>query len=162
MPSRAASEFMVRNVVTLRPEASIGEAIRVLLQRKISGAPVVDGEGRLVGVLSEKDCLRLLAAEAHDGVPEGTVRAFMTREVDAISPETTLYDVVSLFLRSHYRRLPVVEEGRLVGIVSRRDALKAVETMHDDSYLYGQKSAALPPDEGSPGVDSAMRRARGQ
>jgi signal-transduction protein with cAMP-binding, CBS, and nucleotidyltransferase domain len=121
----------------------------------------VDANGRLVGILSEKDCLRVLTAEALDGVPGGNVESYMTREVDTVTPDANLYDVVACFLQRHFRRLPVVVDGRLVGQVSRRDALAAVEALREDSYLYGRPSQAVPSGDND-GVDSAMRRARGK
>jgi len=161
MRSRAATEFMARKGVTLSPEASLAEAIRVLLHHRGCCVPVVDDQRKLLGVLSEENCLRVMMAEALDGLPEGEVRNFMTTDVEVIAPDTTLYDIVALFLKRHYCVLPVVEDGALVGMVSRGDALHAIEMMRDDSRLYGQESAALPADEQS-GVDSAMRRARGR
>jgi CBS domain-containing protein len=161
MGSPAVGEFMTRKVVTLDPGSSMGEAIRTLIQHRISGAPVVDANGRLVGILSEKDCLRVLTAEALDGVPGGNVESYMTREVDTVTPDANLYDVVACFLQRHFRRLPVVVDGRLVGQVSRRDALAAVEALREDSYLYGRPSQAVPSGDND-GVDSAMRRARGK
>jgi CBS domain-containing protein len=156
-----AREIMARDLVTLSPETDIHEAMRSLLKRKVSGAPVIDAERRLVGVLSEKDCLRVLTAEAYDGRPLGHVADYMTQQPHAIEPEEGLVDIVSRFLASPYRRLPVVDaEGRLVGQVSRRDALVAIDAMRDNSYLYGSRDQHPPEQDDAGGVDSAMRRAR--
>lgn len=156
-----ARDIMARELVTLAPQTDIHEAMRTLLKRKISGAPVVSAEGHLVGVLSEKDCLRVLTAEAYDGVPLGHVADYMTKRPHSISPEAGLIDIVGRFLSSAYRRLPVVDAGgRLLGQVSRRDALAAVEAMRDNSYLYGSRDRHPPEADDAGGVDSAMRRAR--
>ncbi len=161
MPHRTAADIMTRSVVTLSPDTDIYGAMQVLLKKKISGAPVVDREGRLVGMLSEKDCLRVLAGEALDGLPEGKVSDYMTRSVESITPTTSIYDIVHGFLQVHFRRLPVVDQtGRVVGQISRRDVLVAIESIRDNSYLYGTEDKS-PPKEGM-GVDSAMRRARGR
>ncbi len=161
MPHRTAADIMARSVVTLSPGMDIYGAMQLLLKKKISGAPVVDPEGRLVGVLSEKDCLKVLAGGALDGLPEGKVSDYMTRSVESITPTTSIYDIVHGFLQAHFRRLPVVDQtGRVVGQISRRDVLVAIESIRDNSYLYGTEDKS-PPKEGM-GVDSAMRRARGR
>jgi CBS domain-containing protein len=158
-----AGDVMARDLVTLAPETDIHEAMRTLLKRKISGAPVVDADRRLVGVLSEKDCLRVLTAEAFDGRPLGHVADYMTRAPHAIEPEAGLVDIVGRFLASPYRRLPVVDaEGRLLGQVSRRDALAAVDAIRDNSYLYGSRDQHPPDEDDAGGVATAMRRAREQ
>ena len=119
MPSQTAADIMTRSLVTLSPEDGIYKAIKVLLRRKISGAPVVDASGRLVGILSEKDCLRVLVGAALDGLPDGQVRNFMTETVESIRPDASLYDLTHRFITGSYRRLPVVDDGgRVVGQVS--------------------------------------------
>ena len=160
MPDRTVADIMTRSVVTLSPETDIYTAVRSLLKHKISGAPVVDADGRPAGVLSEKDCLKVLVAGALDGLPEGRVRDYMSRDVETIASSASLYDAVHRFISRTYRRLPVVDDaGKVVGVVSRRDALAAIEAIRDDPRLYGTKDAR--PLEGT-GVDSAMRIARGR
>lgn len=121
-------EIMVRSLVTLSPEMTAVAAAERLLEREISGAPVVDGEGHLLGLLSEFDCLRAVASaeyemDAHDAVR--TVAELMTPDCHTISPELDLFGLAHEFVRLRVRRFPVVEEGRLLGQVSRRDALRA-------------------------------------
>ena len=162
MPNRTAADIMTKKVVTLSPDTDVYEAMRTLLKKKISGAPVVDKDGTIVGILSEKDCLKVLTAEAFDGVPKGTVASYMTRTVESIGPAASIHDVVNCFLQNYFRRLPVVDrDGRLLGQVSRRDVVAVIESMRDNSYLYGTEDKYLHPgtDE-AVGVDSAMRRAR--
>ena len=83
MPTRKAADIMTRSVVTLSPDMDVYGALQRLLKKKISGAPVVDLDGHLVGVLSEKDCLKVLTGEALDGLPEGKVSDYMTRSVQS-------------------------------------------------------------------------------
>ena len=162
MPHRTANGVMSPIVVTLSPDDDIHRAMHTLLKKRISSAPVVDGQGRLVGILSEKDCLRTLTGAAFDGMPEATVASYMTAPVETLTPETSVYDIVNRFLGRAFHQMPVVDNtGRVLGQVSRRDVLVAIESMRDNSYLYGSADRALPPDEGA-GVDSAMRRARSQ
>lgn len=134
-----------------------------LLSNGFSGASVIDSSGILVGVLSEKDCMRVVADEVFERLPEGFVGDFMSRSVTTVSPSTSFFDVVSLFLNRPFRRLPVVEKhGRLVGQISRRDVLRATESMRKE-YLYPKQERVLETGGvGMGGVSSAMERARGR
>lgn len=124
-----AGEFMSHPVFTLSPDQPVMDALTALLHRGFSGAPVVDDAGRLVGVLSEQDCLRVLANAAFHAAPEGRVREHMTQRVETITPDADLFDVAGMFQTGGHRRLPVVRDGRLVGVVARRDVLRALETL---------------------------------
>jgi len=122
-------EIMTRSVITLRPEMTALDAAGVLLQHAISGAPVLDPEGRLLGLLSEFDCLRAVAAadyemDARDTAE--TVAELMTRECHTVPPDLDLFGLAHEFVRLRVRRFPVLDAGRLLGLVSRRDALRAV------------------------------------
>jgi CBS domain-containing protein len=123
---------MATSLITFRPEMSIFEAIRILLNKQISGGPVIDGEGRVIGVLSEHDCLRILSSdEFYAGQQEeaGLVRDFMTEAGRTITPEMGVYAIAHYFLTTPIRRLPVVDHGKLVGQVSRRDVLRAIDDL---------------------------------
>jgi len=123
---------MVTSLITFGPDTPLVEAMGVLLSKQISGAPVVDAEGRLVGMLSELDCLRVLSSDefyAGDQEGMGHVRDFMTRDCTTITPDTDLYGIAHYFLTKGVRRLPVVDRGLLVGQVSRRDVLRLIDEM---------------------------------
>ena len=115
-----AKDAMCREVV-LWPEATAGDAMRLLVERGISGAPVVDQERRLVGIISEH---QLLEVPLQSGLGARKVGDLMTQEVISLDPDAPLQEVVTLFCAHRIRRLPVVEDGRLVGIVCRRDVLR--------------------------------------
>ncbi len=119
-------ECMARKLLTLKADVEILDAVAFLLKHKISGAPVVDNDKHLVGVISEKDCLNLLAKGVRGNVPHGSIAEFMTTEVETISPDMDLYYAAGLFLKRNYRRFPVVEDSVLVGQISRRDILRAI------------------------------------
>lgn len=126
---------MARRLITVRPELEILEAIRILLKKKISGAPVVDESGDLVGILSEADAIRMLASDeySHEDYEEGgRVETFMTKEVRTIEPGLDIYSIAALFNNEDIRRVPVVEDGELVGQVSRRDVLRGIEEMLEE------------------------------
>jgi len=124
-----AADIMTRDLITFRPDQNIRSAIDLLLRHRISGAPVV-GEGRqLLGTLSEGDCLRALSAGSYDGEPvaaEHLVRDLMNREPLTVAPSTDIYAVTHAFVNNDVRRLPVVDDGKVVGQVSRRDVLKVI------------------------------------
>ena len=126
-------DFMVTRLVTLAPEMDIFAAIRLLVQNRISGAPVVDVDRHLLGILSEKDCLRVFSGGAFYQGAVGHVADYMTRKVLTIAADDELFRVAGLFLEHSFRRLPVIDQGVLVGQVSRRDVLMASMKMCEES-----------------------------
>lgn len=128
-----ARDIMTSRLVTFSPDQPIEKAIRLLLKHGISGAPVLDEDGGLIGILSELDCLRMLSSDEFHGDEQeeaGRVEHFMSKAPKTIEPELGVYRIAHLFLTQTIRRLPVVENGQLVGQVSRRDVLRAIEEMH--------------------------------
>jgi CBS domain-containing protein len=144
-----AHDVMTWGAITIEPEALVTRAVRLMLQNKISGLPVVDANGRLVGMVTEGDFLRRaeigterrrprwlefllgpgkLAAE-YVQASGHKVGEIMTSEPKTITPETPLDEVVSLMERHRIKRLPVVQDGKLVGIVSRANLLHALASV---------------------------------
>ncbi len=124
MAKITAADIMARSEATLSPDVDIYRAVQRLLKSKLTGAPVVDDNGVLLGMLTERDCLRVLVGGL-DGLPSGIVSDYMSAPAESIKPTAGLYDIVHLFLTRAYRKLPVVDEtGRVIGQVSRRDTLK--------------------------------------
>lgn len=119
-------DFMDTVVPTVRPEMPILEAVDFLLEKHVTGAPVVDADGKLIGMLTEKDCLRLLSSGVDGDRPKGTVKDFMSAKTDSVSPDMNVYFVAGLFLGANYRRFPVVEKGKLVGAITRFDILRSI------------------------------------
>ncbi|MEQ1502704.1 MAG: CBS domain-containing protein [Myxococcota bacterium] len=123
--------FMDTDTHALAEGDNIYEAVRELIDSGVTGAPVVDDRGKLVGMLSEYECLRLLTQGNADGVRPGgsdTVAAFMLREFKTVTPDMDVYFVAGLFLSDPgNRRLAVVEGDRLVAVITRKDILRAVE-----------------------------------
>jgi CBS domain-containing protein len=118
-----AGAIMTPNLVTIRPEASIEEAIDLLLREQISGLPVLDDDGRLVGVITE---FALLAIAYDRRVKNHTVSQHMTRELITVDIDDPLSRVADLCIVHRVRRVPVVKEGRMVGVIARRDVLRAL------------------------------------
>ena len=131
-PLPRAKDFMTAKVQTITPEMPLGAIVEFLEKHNVSNAPVVEIQGnekRLVGFVSERECLEYLANESFFGSPSPpqTAATIMRRHPVCVQPETDLFTLASIFVSHGYRHLPVVEEGRLVGIVSRRDILKAMD-----------------------------------
>ena len=120
------ADYMARNLVTLTPATEINRAMNILLDRGISGAPVVDAGGWLVGVLSKKDCLKAALEASYYRDWGGTVDKYMSREVQTLEADTDILQAVKAFLDTPFRRFPVLQDGRLVGQLSRADALRAM------------------------------------
>ena len=134
-PILSARDIMARHLVTLRPEMSIMDAIEVMLRKRISGAPVVDDDDGILGMLSEHDLLRVLAsgeysAEAYE--EQNQVGVWMSKDPETIDPSVDIYRLAHLLLERGIRRLPVIEGGKVVGQVSRRDVLRGIERMRDE------------------------------
>jgi len=131
-PILTARDLMTTNLLVFRPEQTLLEAIESLIKRSVSGAPVVDEEGRLIGMLSELDCLRMLASDEFyfQQQEEGAlVKQFMSTGGRTVPPDLGIYAISHYFLTSPIRRLPVVEHEKLIGQVSRRDVLRGMEEM---------------------------------
>ena len=127
--SEPITKYMATQLITFNPETDIMVAIKTILRKKISGAPVLNKKGDMIGIISEKDCLRLLLEGPYDLSPggNGTVGDFMSSNVKTISADSSVVDAAYEFAFTNYRRMPVVENGKLVGQISRRDILKAIE-----------------------------------
>lgn len=119
------------NLITFKPDQPIQDVISTIVGKKISGAPVLDDQHHLIGVISEKDCLRLIVDQAYNNMPAETrtVSDYMTTRVQSLSPKTNIVEAAILFLNSPIRRFPVVENDMLIGQVSRRDILKAAQNI---------------------------------
>ena len=121
------ADHMDTVVPTLTPSTEIHSAVAFLLANKVTGAPVVDNQRHLLGILTEYDCLRILSVGADADVPSGTVADYMTEQVTTITPNTDIYYTAGLFLANRFRRLPVVDgDGKLVGAVTRFDLLRVI------------------------------------
>jgi len=115
------SAVMNRDVITILPDASLRQAIDLLVEKGITGLPVVDSEGVLLGIITEKD---IIEYKTHGNVETAKVRDAMNINVQTLPPSAPLKELVSIFSQRGFRRVPIVEDGRVVGIVSRKDIIK--------------------------------------
>lgn len=139
LKSIKVGDYMTRHLVTFRSDMDLFTAINRLLEHNISGAPVVDSQGHLIGLLSEGDCLRGILAGAYHEEVGGNVNAYMAREVETVTSQTDIIEASERFLRGRRRRLPVVDDGVLVGQISRHDVLRAVKefALHEQGRSRG-------------------------
>jgi predicted transcriptional regulator len=119
-------DFYAADPVTINQDDDILRAVQVMLDHEISGLPVVDSDGRLVGILTERDCMLKAVEAGYLDEPGGRVEEYMTPDAQTVGLDDNLMDVAKRFVDSPFRRFPVVEQGRLVGIIMRRDFLRAM------------------------------------
>lgn len=124
-----AQEMMRHKPFTLRPDDEIETAVRRLLKKGHSGAPVVDSEGRLRGVFSEHDCIRVMTDSLSEGWPAGHVEQQMSTDVETVDVSEDAFAISTRFTQGRHRRVLVIDDGRLVGLISRRDLMKALQAM---------------------------------
>ncbi len=125
-------DYMVQNLYTFLPSDNIHSAVKTLLDQHISGAPVVDEGGKLVGVLSKKDCLSVVYAASYHQDWGGRVDEFMSPDVHTIESGTSIIAAADLLAQSPYRRFPVMNNNRMLGQISRHDILYALYDQWSD------------------------------
>lgn len=121
------SDYMTRKLVTFSPQQSILEVMEAFAKYKISGGPVMDEDGFLVGIISEADCMKQISESRYFNQPilDKSVERFMTKNVETIPHDMTIFDAAGIFDRHNRRRLPVMKDGILVGQISRKDIVVA-------------------------------------
>ena len=120
-------DYMSKEIISFHKSDSIFEVKRVLLEKKISGAPVISKSGKLIGIISETDIMKQIIDSKYFNMPMSrtTVSKYMTKNVDYISPNETIFDAAEKFLRLKRKRFPVMESNRILGIISRVDIIAA-------------------------------------
>ncbi len=121
------SDFMTPCPVTVTPEMSVLQAVEVMLRHDVSGTPVVDAQQRLVGIITERDCIRVTVQAGYFDQSAGRVSEYMSRQLSCVQPKENLMDVAVRFIDEPFRRFPVVDNGKLVGIIGRKDVLRAIQ-----------------------------------
>ena len=122
-----AKDIMSSPVISVRPDAAIDEVLRLLLQHRVSGLPVLDEEQRLVGMVTELDLLRLLYNRMH--LATSQITDFQTNTVVTVGEDDTVIDIAEIFLSQPIRRVPVMRGDKVVGIISRRDVIRYIRDM---------------------------------
>ena len=122
----SVKNYMASELITFKPETNVLAAIRTLLEHKISGAPVVDKTGWIVGIISEYDCLKPNLESSYHNDMGNLVKDIMSSKIRTIDANASLTQAAELFIKNGVRRLPVVENKKLIGQISRRDVLHAI------------------------------------
>ena len=125
-------DYMTRKLVTFHPDQTMNVVIDTLLDKRISGAPVVDDNNNLVGVISEGDCLKEVVKGKYNNHPNllGRVSDFMAQNVKFVSPDMNIFELAQMFLNMRLRRFPVIENDKLIGQISQKDVMRAVISLN--------------------------------
>ena len=135
--SESVTKYMAKNLITFTPDTEIREVIDTLLAKRISGAPVLNSKNEVVGLIDDKDCLRILIDSVYYNLPNSkrTVEHYMTNVFKTISDKSDIIDVANLFLSSNFKRLLVTDANdKLVGQISRRDVLRAAKNIKSTTW----------------------------
>ena len=135
-PTVLVKDIMTTNLVLFTVEQSIHEVMNAFIKNKISGGPVVDDRGRLIGVISEADCMKEVSDSRYFNMPilDKSVGHFMTKEVETLPASMTLFDAASRFHETSRRRFPVLDNNKLVGQISRKDIVIAAINLKSQSW----------------------------
>lgn len=122
------ADYMSKHLVTLTEETNVLEAIKKLLDHKVTSAPVLDKQGHLLGMFSERDSMKVILECTYNQSMAGKVSEFMSTDVVTVEADASIVDLAEKFEASSVRSYPVYENNQLVGLVSRTDVLRALVT----------------------------------
>ena len=123
------ADYMAKHIVTLKKETDVLTAIKQLLSHKITSAPVLDENGHLLGIFSEKDCMKVALETAYNEGQVGAVAEYMATDTVTVNADASIIDLAEKFESSSIRSYPVYDDKELVGMISRADVLKALVTI---------------------------------
>jgi len=121
-----AKDVMTKEVITIDPEVGLAETISRLVNNKISGMPVCDKEGKVVGMISEKDILNFIFS---GNINHTKVKEAMSTHIISFPPDAEIDKIALVMGEKQIRRVPILENGKLVGVVSRRSIIRMVLSM---------------------------------
>lgn len=119
----SAKDIMTKDIITLKETATAKEAIHLILDKRISGIPVVKNDMTLVGIITEKDLLQCCFYDSGDEVK---LTDIMTTDVFTMNEDTDLFEINDFFMNHNYKRLPILKDNKLIGIISRKDMLRYI------------------------------------
>jgi len=137
MSAPSVTEYMVTKLITFKKDTQIKEVIESLLKNRITGAPVLNDFGEVVGLIDDKDCLNVLIGNAYYNQPvsNNTVETYMSNVMKSVSVNDDIVDIANIFLNSKYKRLLVMDDnGKLAGQISRRDILSAIKDINASTW----------------------------
>jgi CBS domain-containing protein len=143
----SARDIMTPPGIVLRPEMNLFSAIPIMVKHNITGCPVTDTSAKLLGILSELDCMKVLASDAFHADDDHTsdilVSHYMTTGVLTIPADMGIFRIANLFFEHTLRRIPVIDDDRLVGQVTRREVLIGVQRMRKDRRIRRKEYGAF-------------------
>lgn len=137
MISILVRDYMQVNVQAIKADASVREVVEHLLKHNLSGAPVIDRNNNLVGFVSEQDCMKDMLNSAFYCEETASVNSIMRKDVLSVTPTTSILEIAETMLGNKPKNYPVIEQGKLVGLITRRQILQALRT-HDGNYFSHQ------------------------
>ena len=129
-----AKDYMSDKVLKMTAQTDLFEAIDMLIEYRLAAVPVVDEDGRVLGVISEGDCLKaILTLTYHEEEKGGRVGEYMTKDVSTLNIDTDIIAVSNMIIEKGVSCIPITQNGKLAGQINRRDVLRAVEnfSVHD-------------------------------
>ncbi len=129
-------DYMSKKLITFNPDQSVLEVMESFAKNRISGGPVLDDNGFLVGIISEADCMKEISESRYFNQPilDKSVERFMTKDVETIPYDMSIFDAAGVFHKNKRRRLPVMKDGLLVGQISRKDIVIAALKLSSHNY----------------------------
>lgn len=121
------SDYMTRSIITFQPDQSVLEVMNTLIKYRISGGPVVNEKNELMGIISEGDCIKQISESRYYNQPLENIQVeqHMAKNVETIEGTMNIFDAADKFLKSKRRRFPILENGKLIGLISQKDIIKA-------------------------------------
>jgi len=141
MNSILVSDFMDHNPHAVYASTSIKDAVTTMLKEGVIGVPVVDKDMQLIGYLSEQDCIKDMLNDAFYSEEPGPVSSAMQTAVISVTPDTSIVEIAQIIMTNRPKNYPVVEHGKLVGLISRSNVLRALLEHEKDAYFSRPKTA---------------------
>ncbi len=119
-------DFMTKSITTVTTDTEVMRVINLLVQNNVSGLMVVNESGELAGMVTERDCIQIALQVGYFDEVGGSIADYMSTDIRVVHPDDSLMDVGELFASSPFRQCPVIKDGKLVGLIRRKDVLRAI------------------------------------
>lgn len=143
MLSILVKDYMQANVQAIKADASVREVVEHLLRYNLSGAPVVDDSQNLVGFVSEQDCMKDMLNSAFYREETASVTSIMRKDVLSVTPTTSILEIAETMLGNKPKNYPVIEHGKLIGLITRRQILQALHTNNGNYFSHQHKTPSF-------------------
>ena len=130
-------DIMTSNVICFTTEQTIHDVMKAFIKNRISGGPVVNDQKQLIGIISEGDCIQQISESRYYNLPiskKNTVGKAMVKKVETINADMNIFDAAKQFLTSKRRRFPILKNGKLIGLISQKDVLKAAMQLKGNTW----------------------------